>query len=179
VIAYRPVGFIADHGLPTGDWRVDTVHSTARFSVSHHRVATFRGGFRDISGELASGVLAGSVRVGSIELPGPAVFKEQLLAAEWFEAAAFPEIAFQSNLLRAAGGSVSGTGTLTLRAASREVQLHGQVRGPLEVTQESGVSRRLGLELSTVIDRREFGIMGDGGAGWMVTLDVALELVER
>ena len=40
--------------LPTtGTWSVDPIHSTARFAITHHAIATFRAGFDSIQRVLA------------------------------------------------------------------------------------------------------------------------------
>jgi polyisoprenoid-binding protein YceI len=162
----------------TGTWRIDTVHSTARFTVTHHVVATFRAGFRDVSGALADGVLSGTVKAASIELPGPDIFREQLLGPEWFDGAGHPELSFRSSDLHTHGDRVDGTGELTIRATTRPVELRGRFSGPVEITQGETTSNRIGLDLATTIDRREFGLHGTGGADWIVTIEVALELIE-
>ena len=169
----------ADATIPTtGTWRIDSVHSTAHFSVTHNVVATFRAGFRDVEGSLQDGVLAGSVKVDSIDLPGPAMFKDHLMAPEWFDGANHAELGFRSTDLHTHGSSVHGAGELTIRGVTRPVQLGGRFSGPAEVTQGDQTSERIGLDLTATVDRRQFGITGDGGADRDVTLEVALELVK-
>ena len=168
----------ADATIPTtGTWRIDSVHSTAHFSVTHNVVATFRAGFRDLAGSLQDGVLAGSVKIDSIELPGPAVFKEALMGEDWFDGAHHAELEFRSTDLHTHGDSVHGAGELTIRGVTRPVQLGGRFNGPAEVTQGDRTSERIGLDLTATVDRHEFGITGDGGADRDVTLEVALELI--
>ncbi len=168
------VGTIPD----TGTWRIDSVHSTAHFAVTHHVVATFRAGFRDVSGALEDGVLSGSVKAASIDLPGPDIFKEHLMAPEWFDGANHPELSFRSTDLHTHGDQVHGTGELTIRATTRPIELRGRFSGPVEITQGDTTSNRIGLDLATTVDRREFGVTGTGGAAWDVTIEVALELIE-
>jgi polyisoprenoid-binding protein YceI len=161
----------------TGTWRIDSVHSAASFTVTHNVVATFRAGFRDISGHLEDGVLEGTVATDSLELPGPAVFKEHLLAPDWFDGANHAELSFRSRDLHTHGDRVHGAGELTIKGTTRPVELTGEVRGPAQVGEGDGASERIGLDLRTTIDRREFGITGQGGADWPVTIDVALQLI--
>lgn len=170
----------ADAAIPqTTTWRIDAVHSSAHFSVGHHDVATFRAGFQEISGSLTDGILSGAVPVESIDLPGPAVFKDHLMAPEWFDGAHFAEITFRSTDLHTHGPSVHGAGELTIKGVTQPVELSGGFRGPVEVTQRDQTSTRIGLDLTATIDRREFTITGLGGADWIVTLEVALELVKE
>jgi polyisoprenoid-binding protein YceI len=161
----------------TGTGRIDSVHSTAHFSVGHNAVATFRAGFRDITGALQDGVLTGSVQVDGIVLPGPDVFKDHLMAPEWFDGANHAAIDFRSTDLHTHGSSVHGAGELTIKGVTRPVELKGRFSGPAEVGQGDQASERIGLDLTATIDRQEFGITGLGGADWQVTLEVSLELV--
>ena len=64
--------------LPTtGTWSVDPIHSTVRFGITHHAIATFRAGFDNVSGgfDADRGVLAGTVPVENIDLQGVAKFQ--------------------------------------------------------------------------------------------------------
>lgn len=166
--------------LPTtGTWQIDTVHSYASFTVTHHLVATFRAGFHGLDGSLEDGVLAGSVPVENIELRGVEPFKEHLLGPDWFDAASHPELSFRSSELRVDDeGGLRAAGELTIKGVTKPVSIGGSARGPAEVTRRDGSrSVRLGLDLTTTLDRRDFGLEASGGAGWSVTVDVALEFV--
>jgi polyisoprenoid-binding protein YceI len=174
--------------LPTtGTWSVDPIHSTARFSITHHAIATFRAGFDNISGAFnaESGVLSGSVPVDNIDLQGVVPFKEHMLADRFFDGANHPELSFHSTTLVAdADGSVQLDGEITIKGVTKPISATGQVRGPVSVKHNDGhESERLAIDLSTVIDRRDFGMthnneLAEGvfNLGWDVTIEVALEL---
>jgi polyisoprenoid-binding protein YceI len=174
----------------TGTWTVDPIHSTARFSIVHHAIATFRAGFTEISGayDATAGTLTGSVQVQNIDLQGPARFTDHLLSDHFFDAAQFPTLSFASTALSAdAAGSVQLNGELTLKGVTRPISASGLVRGPITVHHNDGhESERLAIDLTTVIDRRDYGIthnnelaQGVLNLGWNVTIEVALELVEQ
>ena len=40
-------------------WQIDPVHSTIRFGVTHHAIATFRGGFIGVTGSYDGGKCLG------------------------------------------------------------------------------------------------------------------------
>lgn len=170
-----------------GIWNVDPIHSAARFSITHHAVTTFRAGFDHIAGafDAEDGVLSGSVPVDNIDLQGVAKFKADLLQERFFDAEKHPTLTFRSTQVQAdADGSLRIAGELTIKGVTRPISAAGQVRGPILVPHHDGSeSERLGIELSTVIDRRDFGMNHNneyyGGVfnlGWDVTIDVALEL---
>jgi polyisoprenoid-binding protein YceI len=162
----------------TGTWKIDSVHSSATFTVGHHVVATFRGHFHEVSGALENGVLSGSVQTDSIDLGTLPVFKEHLLGADWFDIANHTTVEFRSTDLHAHGDHLHAAGELTIKGVTKPVEISGSVRGPVPVPNHDGSSSdRLGLDLITTINRREFGIVGDGGAADEVTIEVSLELV--
>ncbi|HEX3801903.1 MAG TPA: YceI family protein [Solirubrobacteraceae bacterium] len=161
----------------TGSWKIDETHSTATFTLAHNVVATFRGGFHGITGGLEDGVLSGSLPVGNLDVPGPAVFKEHLLGEGFFDAASHPTLSFRSDDLHAHGdGSVHATGELTIKGVTKPITADGSVRGPLEVTLADGsIGERLGITLTTRVDRRDYGMTVFAGADWDVTIEVALQ----
>jgi polyisoprenoid-binding protein YceI len=174
--------------LPTtGTWSVDPIHSSVRFSITHHAIATFRAGFDDVSGafDADSGVLSGSVPVDNIDLQGVAKFKSDLLAERFFDADTHPALSFVSTeLIADADGSVRLAGELTIKGITKPISAVGHVGGPITVTHHDGrESDRLGIDLSAVIDRRDFGMThnneyaeGVVNLGWDVAIEVALEL---
>jgi polyisoprenoid-binding protein YceI len=162
----------------TGSWQIDETHSTASFTLTHNVVATFRGGFHGITGGLENGVLAGSVPVAHLDIPGPDVFKGHLLSEGFFDADGHPTIDFRSEEIHAHDdGTVHASGELTIKGVTKPISIEGSVRGPQEVTLADGsTGERLGIDLTTTVDRRDYGMTIFAGADWIVTLDVALQL---
>ncbi|HSI79242.1 MAG TPA: YceI family protein [Solirubrobacterales bacterium] len=170
--------------IPSGTYRIDPVHSSARFEVEHGALSRFRGGFDEVSAELEAGPdgvrLSGAVAVASVDIDQPDL-RGHLLSPEFFDAERHPEIRFGSRELRIDGDGAVLAGSLEIRGESRPIEARGGVRGP-------GVgldgSRRIALELETTIDRRDYGLdwqlelpSGEPVLGWDVTLTVTLELV--
>lgn len=164
----------------TGTWKIDGIHSSATFTVRHHGIATFRGHFHGLDGALENGALSGSVQTDSIDLGTLPMFKEHLLGADWFDVANHATLNFASSDLHAHGDHVHGAGDLTIKGVTKPVELSGSVRGPIPVANQDGSSSdRLGLDLVTTINRRDFGVSGEGGAADDVTIEVSLELVAQ
>lgn len=170
----------------TGVWSIDTVHSTVDFSVSHHVVATFRSSFTNITGSFNGdrGALAGEVQASEITLTGLDRLKSHILTPDFFNAEEFPTFAFRSSSIEQRGSELTVKGELTLRGVTRPIIAAGLVRGPQAVRHGDGrVTERLGIDLSTTIDRRDFGIdfnreaaEGLYNIGWDVQVQAALEL---
>jgi len=167
--------------VPAGTWGLDPVHSKTTFAVKHSGIATFRGSFKEISGKLEDGVLAGSVTVASVDVP-----VEQLVGhlqgPDFFDAERNPEISFHSTDIRQEGDGIAIEGELTMRGVTQPLKATGTVAGP---TQYLDGKDRIAIELTTVIDRTDFDVNwnaplpGGGQAlGNDVTLTVELQLVK-
>ncbi|HEV7584355.1 MAG TPA: YceI family protein [Solirubrobacteraceae bacterium] len=174
--------------ITTGTWAIDKVHSHVGFAVKHMVVATFRGRFEDYDGKLTVGEngeprLEGSVDVDSI------VVKDENLAGhlktpDFFDTAEYPQIRFRSTAVRVGeGGELEVDGELTIKDRTHNVTARGTVSGPHE---DIAGNEKIGIELETVVDRREFGLewnapLPKGGFALEndVKLEVGLELVKQ
>jgi polyisoprenoid-binding protein YceI len=167
--------------LPTGTYRLDPVHSTFGFTITHNGVSKFRGHFEQVDATLENGVLTGTAQVDSVKTALPDL-KAHLLSPDFFNAAENPTISFRSGAIRVAeDGSVELDGELTMRGVTKPVQAAGSFASGVGI---SG-SEVVGLDLAAVVDRRDYGInwqaeLPKGGQvlAWDVKLDVHLELVK-
>ena len=136
--------------VPTGTWAIDNVHSTIGFAVKHNGIATFRGTFGEVEGSLGPDGLTGTAKVDSVTVGEPNL-KGHLLSPDFFDAERFPELTFRSRDLSVTDeGDVTVEGEITIKGVTKPIVLNGSVSGPVE--------DRLGLEVETVVDRREFGL---------------------
>jgi polyisoprenoid-binding protein YceI len=178
---------VAANTLPeTGVWNIDSIHSSVSFSVRHHAVAHFRSGFTSITGQYNAGEgrLAGEVQVADLDLHVERL-KDHLLSAAFFNAEEFPTFSFASTSISPSGDEFTLAGDLTLHGITKPITATGSVRGPQTVRHGDGhVSERLGIDLSTTIERRDWGLdfnneLAEGivNLGWNVRIEAALELV--
>ena len=155
--------------IPTGTFRLDPVHSTVGFEVKH-MISTFRGSFRSYDARLVSGDVRDENLAAHLRSP------------EFFDVENTPTIEFASNELEAADdGSLSVDGEITIRGVTKPIHAEGRVE---HVGADVTGSERMGIELRTTVDRREFGLewnaplpKGGFALGNDVTLLVRLELV--
>ena len=139
-----------EQGIPVGTYRVDPVHSTVGFSVTHAGSTTFRSGFSGYEARLTGGEqprLEGTVEVASIEIPEEQ-FKGHLLSPDFFDAERHPTLKFESSEL-----AVAEDGSVRLRG---ELEIRGRSRGQGERRFGAGGeyldgSTRVGLTRSTSI----------------------------
>jgi polyisoprenoid-binding protein YceI len=172
--------------LPTGTWQVDAVHSHVGFAVGIPG-GTFRGTFSPVEAELVvdedgNARLGGSVRVDAVKVQDETL-GAHLLSPDFFDAERTPVISFASTDVRRAGTDVAAAGELTIKGRTHEVELDGSIGEPVV----DGYGReRFSLTLSTVIDRRQFGVdwsmelpSGEPAVGNDVTLVAELLLIRQ
>jgi polyisoprenoid-binding protein YceI len=170
--------------IPAGAFKIDPVHSTVGFEVKH-MISTFRGTFGDYDARLdntnGAAKLTGSAGVKSVDV------RDENLAAhlqspDFFDAERHPEIAFASDRIYLdPDGGVKLDGELTIRGVTKPITASGRLE---HVEADLAGNERVGLELETVVDRREFGLnwnaalpKGGFALGNEVKLVVRLELV--
>jgi polyisoprenoid-binding protein YceI len=166
-------------GVPTGTWNADAVHSSVAFEVPY-AVSTFRGEVQDFRASLVDGTLTGSARIASLHTRDENL-DAHLASPEFFDAERFPEVSFEGELARD-GDAVTVDGTITIKGIEQPATLTGTIVGP--AVDHFGATR-VGLKLSTTVDRTQFGIAwnmplpnGEPALANEVTLHADLTLVE-
>ncbi len=172
-----------------GTYVLDGIHSSVQFAVGHQQVSLFRASFGDVEGSVAAenGAIAleGRAVVESISIGEPAEFREHVVRSnDFFDADAYPLITFRSSHVDLReDGTATVSGELTIRGTTRTIDAHGTYRPP---TKNPFGEYRAGLELSTTIDRRSFGLSwqlalpdGSEALGWEVEISAQLELIRK
>lgn len=162
--------------IPAGTWSIDPAHSTVEFHVRHLGLATVKGRAPVVSGVIEGGdqpSIAGTVAVSSIT-----TFDEtrdgHLQSPEFFDARRYPELHFASTGVESIGDDLAVTGDLTIKGISRPVTLEGTYVG---AGLDPWGNERIGIELSTTVDRREWGLDWNAplpGGGLLLPDDVKL-----
>ena len=174
---------VSTQGAPNSTWAIDPAHSNARFVVRHMAISNVRGDFSKISGTVEydeKDVLKSSVNatidVSSIDTR-VADRDKDLRSAEFFDAAKYPTITFQSNKVWKEGDHVKLSGDLTIHGVTKELTL--DVIGPSATIKDPWGNNRCGLSASTKIDRQDFGLVFNGrlpGGDAVIGDDVAIVL---
>lgn len=110
------------------DWVIDSGHSTFEFAVRHMRVATVKGAFASVSGEIhfdpddiTSASVHAEIDMASVDSHN-AGRDETLRSDRYFDVEHFPTATFVSRRVEPGDGeSFRVTGDLTLRGVTREV----------------------------------------------------------
>ena len=146
--------------VTAGTWNLDPTHTEIGFSV-RHLVSKVRGKFTGFEGSLvtAADITASSVNV-SVDLStidtGTAGRDDHLRSADFFEVENHPKMTFVSTgVAQKSDTDFVVTGDLTIKGVSKPVELKVEFLG------EGGDpwgGTRVGIEATTEISRKEFGI---------------------
>ena len=148
-------------------WKIDPqasrVEFTARMRLMFIMKITVLGRFTDVAGTLTADEHEPAnshitVTIGTASLDTKMAARDKhLYSADFFEVEHYPTMTFTSQRIEAldqAAGHYRVTGTLTIREATREVSLDAWNVSP----QTAGEKPGLRFNLSTVLDRRDFGL---------------------
>jgi polyisoprenoid-binding protein YceI len=172
----------------TGTFHADPVHSSFGFGVLYSGTGKFRGTLDEVTATLSAtedGVaLEGAAEVESISIRTPEMFRAHVLGPDFFDAENHPQVTFKSSDVELAeDGTARVEGELTIAGVTRQVTASGTWAEPVPA---AGGGLRAGLEIATVIDRRDFGfewqmeLPGGGEAlAYDVTLEVNLALLQK
>ncbi|HXG76981.1 MAG TPA: YceI family protein [Gaiellaceae bacterium] len=162
ILAESPVAV-----LPEGTWAIDPAHSTVEFLVQHMGLATVRGRAPVVTGTITGGAqpaIEGTVSVAHLTTHDEGR-DAHLRSPEFFDAERYPEIRFASTSVEAHGDEVVVVGDLEIKGVAHPVELRGRFLG--QAVDPWG-NDRIGVELSTVVDRAKWGLtwnapLPDGG----------------
>ena len=143
---------------PAGTWSLDSVHSRVDFEVSY-LAGTFKGHFNEIGAKLTvdgeHATLEGTTKVASVDV-NEENLSAHLQGPDFFDAERYPELRFSAEDIRLDGdGQVSVDGELTIKGVTKPVTVTGTVTAPIA---DPYGNERIGLNLTTKIDRTDFGI---------------------
>ncbi len=140
---------------------IDTVHSNVSFRV-RHLIAKTGGEFNAFTGTIVADFA--NLDASSVEFVIDAASidtrnedrDKHLRSADFFDVETYPEITFKSSkITKISDNTYAVFGTLTMRGVSKAVTLEVEHLGQMEAM--GGI--RNGFELSTTLNRKDFGIV--------------------
>jgi polyisoprenoid-binding protein YceI len=172
-------------------WHIDPLHSLAEFSVRHMMISTVRGQFGGVKGTIvydarnpAASTVEATIDCTTVNTGEPKRDSD-LKGAEFFDVQHYPVMKFKSTRVKPAGpGQLQVTGNLTINAITRQVVLN--VDGPTGPIKDTQGREKLGLNATTKVSRKEFGIlynplMETGGVAVSdeVAINLDIELIKN
>jgi len=169
--------------VPAGKWSVDASRSSVTFALKHMMLARVNGHFREFDGmlEVGSGAprASGAVKAASIDTNEPVRDEHLRSSPDFFDVERYPQISFDSTRVDYLdGGRLRIVGELTMRGATGEIELEGQLKN---ARREARDDERIELELRGELNRRDFGLtwnqaLDTGGALLGNKVKIALEI---
>lgn len=144
-------------------WQIDSAHSSLTVGIKHMMISTVRGRFSGLAGEIDFDPAAPERSRVSLRIPadtidtGEARRDAHLRSADFFDAAAHPEITFNGDGASSLGsGRYSVTGDLTIRGVTKPATVQVEVLG---IVADPRAGQRAAFAATSTIDRREWGLV--------------------
>jgi polyisoprenoid-binding protein YceI len=159
-------------------YTIDGAHTSANFAVKHMGLSTVHGRFTDASGTIVldekapeNSSVTAVIKAASVNTDNEMRDKD-LKSDNFFNAAKYPEIRFQSTSIRKLGGDkYVAVGKLTIRDVTREVE----VPFTLAQGQTPKGQQKLGVDAALTVNRFDYHVSFDS-TGLLVGKDVNIEL---
>lgn len=143
-------------------WAVDPTHTEVHFKIKHLVISTVTGSFKSFNGsasfdgeDLSNPEISFNIDTASIDTN-----QEQrdghLKSADFFDAANFPEIKFQStSLTKTKGDQYKLAGNLTMKGITKAIELDAEFGG---IAKDGYGNTKMGFEVTGNIHRKDFGL---------------------
>ncbi len=162
---------------PSGTYSIDASHSRVGFVARHAMVTKVRGSFNDVEGSgffdadnPAASKLSVTIQAASIDTRN-ADRDAHLKSNDFFDMDNYPTITFASTAVAPVDESTfTVTGDLTIKGVTKPVDFELELTG---TAVDPWGNTRLGLEGSTVINRKDWGV------NWNAALDAGGVLVSE
>jgi len=174
----------------TGTYVVDPSHSRFGFVARHAMVTKVRGAFNEVEGsgyfdadDPESSKLEVTIQATSIDTRN-ADRDAHLRGNDFFDMDTYPTITFVSTGVQKKGDDeYTVTGDLTIKGITKEISFDVELSGP---ARDPFGNDRIGLEGSTVVNRKDFGLtwnapLETGGVlvGEKVTLEFEVSAIKK
>ncbi|MFN5318255.1 MAG: YceI family protein [Bacteroidia bacterium] len=156
-------------------WALDPTHSEIQFKVKHLMISTVTGNFHAFSAnvetdgdDFSTANISFSADIDSIST-GDAQRDGHLKSPDFFDAAQFPTITFESTSLKLHDGDIYKlSGNLTMHGVTKAVELEAELGG---IAKDPWGNTKVGFTLSGKVNRKDFGL------NWNVALEAGGILV--
>lgn len=170
--------------INAGTYAVDSSHTLVQFGVAHFGINEFFGTFAGATGtlvldpkELTSAKLDVTLPVSRVSTTN-ATLDGELVGADWFDAAKFPDIHFAStSVTRTGAATATIVGDLTMHGVTRPITLDATFNAA--AINPMNKAYTLGFKATGVLKRTEFGVSKYAplvGDDTRLTISAAFEL---
>jgi polyisoprenoid-binding protein YceI len=174
--------------LRSGNWSIDTAHSTVEFTVRHLGISKVRGRFNDFDGSVAVGQgpadteVSAVVDLSSVDTNNPDR-DAHLRSTDFFDLEAHPKMTFESASVVPSGDGWVMAGELTINGTTNpiefDVEFHGAETYPMDEKVHAGFSASGSLSRKAYGVDFEIPLGADKVAiGDKVAIELEIQLVE-
>ena len=160
----------------------DPMHTQFGFGVKHLVISTVKGKFNEFTGTILYD--SSDIRKSSVSLTlktasintGVEMRDNDLRSPNFFDAAKYPEITFQSSRIEKKDDGFVAVGALNMHGVSKEVAIPFTVSDKIK---DPRGKERFGVEGTLTLDRRDWGLTWDKrieSGGLVVGNEVRIEL---
>lgn len=143
-------------------WAIDTTHSEILFKVKHLMITNVKGEFRKFTAHVETDDNDFSEASVNLTIDAESVFTNNddrdnhLRSADFFDAANFPQITFESTSMRKINDEeYKLTGLLTIKGISKEITLDVEFGG---INKDPWGNQKAGFSLSGSFNRKDWGL---------------------
>jgi polyisoprenoid-binding protein YceI len=148
---------------PSITWNIDPAHSNAAFKIKHMMISNVKGSFNGLSGTLTEDTtdptrsqVEATIDLSTVST-GDTNRDTHLKSADFFDVEHNPHMTFRSTKVEKKGNQeYAVTGDLTIHGVTKPVTF--AVEGPSEPGKDPWGNTRIGLEATTKISRKDFGL---------------------
>lgn len=163
-----------------GNYDVDPAHTKIGFEVPHLVISTVEGHFNkftgkaDLADKFEKSKFSVAVETASVDT-GVAKRDEHLKSPDFFDVAKFPEMKFDSTLVKGKPESFKLTGDLTIHGVTKKVTFDAKYLGAVN---DGMGNEKTAFTAKAKINRKDFGLKWSGmmEAGPVVGDEVTLDL---
>jgi polyisoprenoid-binding protein YceI len=193
IVSAGPLAFVMAAALPAAAqhlYKIDPIHSSAQFSVTHMMISKVNGEFQKVSGTVYfDPAKPENDKIDAIIDTTTVSTRDEkrdghLKSPDFFDVAKFPTLTFKSTSASMDNGKLLVHGDLTLHGVTKPVTL--TVEGPSAEIKDPYGMFRVGASATTKIDRKDFGLVWsktiDGGGavvGDDVNINIDVELARK
>jgi len=149
--------------VQAGTYAIDSYHTLAQFGVTHFGINEFFGTFPGATGtltidpqNLAATKLDVTLPVATVSTTN-AMLDKELVSADWFDAARFPDMRFVSTKVTRTGAKTATiAGHLTMHGVTKPIVLNATFNAA--ATNPMNKAYTLGFKATGVIQRTAFGV---------------------
>jgi polyisoprenoid-binding protein YceI len=173
----------SEYAALTGDYTIDTAHSRVGFVARHAMVTKVRGSFNEFEGAIHLDGEKPANSSGRVTIQAKSIDTrngqrdEHLRSNDFLDMSTHPAITFLSTAVEQIDDSTYRMiGDLTIRGVTKPVSINFEYVG---AAVDPYGNRRVGLEGSVVINRKDFGVTWNAvleGGGVLVSEKITLEI---